>query len=163
MDTRRGLGMTAGKCVAHGFHRRRFDAGALAAEVFETRIECGVLLWPDGGDVAHRARRRQSQRVSCDAHLRALEGRQRGVWVALSQAKRAEGARGMSAHLPRVDVPRVFTGELAPFFAAFAKIRRHCHKIELVSGAPLVAIGVLIFANSYTLRAGWPTPYLPEY
>ena len=49
------------------------------------------------------------------------------------------------------------------FFAAFAKIRRHYHKIELVSGALLVVIGVLIFTNRFTVIAQWLSPYLPVY
>ena len=49
------------------------------------------------------------------------------------------------------------------FFAAFARIRRHYHKIELVSGALLVVIGVLIFTDRFTIIAQWLTPYLPVY
>jgi cytochrome c-type biogenesis protein len=47
------------------------------------------------------------------------------------------------------------------FFAALGRIRRHYHKVELVSGALLVAIGLLIFTNKFTLIAQWLTPYLP--
>ena len=49
------------------------------------------------------------------------------------------------------------------FFAALGRIRRHYHKVELVSGALLVAIGLLIFTNKFTLIAQWLTPYLPVY
>jgi len=49
------------------------------------------------------------------------------------------------------------------FFAALGRIRRHYHKVELVSGALLVAIGLLIFTNKFTLIAQWLTPYLPTY
>lgn len=49
------------------------------------------------------------------------------------------------------------------FFSAFARIRRHYHKIELVSGALLVVIGVLIFTNRFTLIAQYLTPYLPVF
>jgi cytochrome c-type biogenesis protein len=47
------------------------------------------------------------------------------------------------------------------FFAALGRIRRHYHKVELVSGSLLVAIGLLIFTNKFTLIAQWLTPYLP--
>ena len=47
------------------------------------------------------------------------------------------------------------------FFAALGRIPRHYHKVELVSGALLVAIGLLIFTNKFTLIAQWLTPYLP--
>ena len=49
------------------------------------------------------------------------------------------------------------------FFAAFAKIRRYYHAIELVSGLLLVTIGVLIFTDQFTLIARWLTPYLPTF
>ena len=49
------------------------------------------------------------------------------------------------------------------FFAAFAKIRRHYHTIEIVSGLLLVAIGVLIFTDQFTIIARWLTPYLPTF
>ena len=49
------------------------------------------------------------------------------------------------------------------FFAAFARIRRHYHKIEVVSGALLVVIGVLIFTDQFTIIARWLTPYLPTF
>jgi cytochrome c-type biogenesis protein len=49
------------------------------------------------------------------------------------------------------------------FFTALARIRRHYHKIELVSGALLVGIGFLIFTNKFTLIAQWLSPYLPTY
>jgi cytochrome c-type biogenesis protein len=49
------------------------------------------------------------------------------------------------------------------FFSAFARIRKHYHKIELASGALLVIIGVLIFTNRFTLIAQYLTPYLPVF
>ena len=39
------------------------------------------------------------------------------------------------------------------FFVAFTKIRRYYHAIEIVSGAMMVIIGVLIFTNRFTLIA----------
>ena len=49
------------------------------------------------------------------------------------------------------------------FFGALSRIRKHYHKIELVSGILLVAIGVLIFTDKFTVIAQWLTPYLPVY
>ena len=49
------------------------------------------------------------------------------------------------------------------FFTAFAKIRRHYHAIEIASGLLMVAIGVLIFTNRFTIIAQWLTPYLPVF
>ena len=49
------------------------------------------------------------------------------------------------------------------FFAAFARIRKHYHKIEIVSGLLMVVIGVLIFTNSFTIITRYLQPYLPYY
>ena len=49
------------------------------------------------------------------------------------------------------------------FFLAMSKIRRYYHTIEIVSGALLVVIGLLIFTNRFTVIAKWLTPYLPVY
>jgi cytochrome c-type biogenesis protein len=61
-------------------------------------------------------------------------------------------------------VPFLVTGlAINKFFGAMAKIRRHYHAIELVSGALLVIIGLLIFTNRFTVIAQWLSPYLPVY
>ena len=61
-------------------------------------------------------------------------------------------------------VPFLATGlAINRFFGAMAKIRRHYHTIELVSGALLVVIGLLIFTNRFTVIAQWLSPYLPVY
>jgi len=61
-------------------------------------------------------------------------------------------------------VPFLVTGlAINKFFGAMAKIRRHYHTIELVSGALLVVIGLLIFTNRFTVIAQWLSPYLPVY
>ena len=61
-------------------------------------------------------------------------------------------------------VPFLLTGlAINRFFGAMAKIRRHYHKVELVSGGLLVLIGLLIFTNRFTVIAQWLSPYLPVY
>jgi cytochrome c-type biogenesis protein len=47
------------------------------------------------------------------------------------------------------------------FFSAFAKFRRHFHAVEVVSGALMIVVGVLVFTRRFTIIAGWLTPYLP--
>ena len=75
-----------------------------------------------------------------------------------------DGVRLLTAYSLGLGVPFLATAlAIDRFFAAFAKIRRHYHKIELASGALLVAIGVLIFTNRFTIIAQWLTPYLPVY
>jgi cytochrome c-type biogenesis protein len=49
------------------------------------------------------------------------------------------------------------------FFGAAKRIKRHYRTIEIVSGALLVVIGVLIFTDRFTLIAQWLTPYLPTF
>jgi cytochrome c-type biogenesis protein len=49
------------------------------------------------------------------------------------------------------------------FFAVTKRIRKHYHAIELVSGGLLVAIGVLIFTNQFTIIVRYLQPYLPSY
>ena len=47
------------------------------------------------------------------------------------------------------------------FFAVSARIRRHYHTIEVVSGVLLVTIGVLIFTGRLTVITQLLQPYLP--
>jgi cytochrome c-type biogenesis protein len=75
-----------------------------------------------------------------------------------------DGIRLLSAYSLGLGVPFLATAlAIDRFFAAFAKIRRHYHKIEVVSGVLLIAIGILIFTNRFTIIAQWLTPYLPVY
>ena len=84
--------------------------------------------------------------------------------VAAAQDTIDDGVRLLSAYSLGLGVPFFATAlAIDRFFAAFARIRRHYHAIEVVSGALLVAIGVLIFTNRFTIIAQWLTPFLPVY
>ena len=84
--------------------------------------------------------------------------------IAATQDTVGNGVRLLAAYSLGLGVPFFATAlAINRFFAAFAKIRRHYHKIELASGALLIAIGVLIFTNRFTVIAQWLTPYLPVY
>ena len=84
--------------------------------------------------------------------------------VAATQDTVGQGVQLLSAYSIGLGVPFFATAlAINRFFAAFARIRRHYHKIEIVSGALLVAIGVLIFTDRFTIIAQWLTPYLPAY
>ena len=84
--------------------------------------------------------------------------------VAATRETVGDGIRLLSAYSLGLGVPFLATAlAINRFFAAFAKIRRHYHKIEVVSGALLIAIGLLIFTNRFTIIAQWLTPYLPVY
>jgi cytochrome c-type biogenesis protein len=49
------------------------------------------------------------------------------------------------------------------FFSFTARIRKHYHTIEVVSGGMLVVIGLLIFTGQFTLITQLLQPYLPVY
>jgi cytochrome c-type biogenesis protein len=84
--------------------------------------------------------------------------------IAAAQDTVGAGVRLLSAYSLGLGVPFLATAlAINRFFAAFAAIRRHYHKVELVSGALLIVIGVLIFTNRFTIIAQWLTPYLPVY
>jgi cytochrome c-type biogenesis protein len=84
--------------------------------------------------------------------------------IAATQDTVGSGVRLLSAYSLGLGVPFFATAlAINRFFTAFAKIRRHYHKIELASGALLIVIGVLIFTNRFTILAQWLTPYLPVY
>ena len=84
--------------------------------------------------------------------------------VAATQDTIGHGIRLLAAYSIGLGVPFLATAlAINRFFAVFAKIRRHYHAIEIVSGGLLVAIGLLIFTNKFTVIAQWLTPYLPVY
>jgi len=49
------------------------------------------------------------------------------------------------------------------FFAAFARIRRHYHAIEVTAGLMMIVIGGLIFTNRFTLITRILQPFLPTF
>jgi cytochrome c-type biogenesis protein len=82
--------------------------------------------------------------------------------VAGSQETVSQGIRLLAVYSLGLGIPFLLTAlAINRFFAAFAKIRRYYHAIEIVSGLLLVAIGVLIFTDQFTLIARWLSPYLP--
>jgi cytochrome c-type biogenesis protein len=84
--------------------------------------------------------------------------------VAASRDTVGDGVQLLATYSAGLAVPFFATAlAINRFFAAVAKIRRYYHSIELVSGALLVVIGVLIFTNKFTVIAQWLTPYLPVY
>jgi cytochrome c-type biogenesis protein len=84
--------------------------------------------------------------------------------IAAAQETIGEGVRLLAVYSAGLGVPFLATSlAVNQFFAAFARVRRYYRAIEVVSGAMLVAIGVLIFTNRFTIIAQWLTPYLPVY
>jgi cytochrome c-type biogenesis protein len=86
------------------------------------------------------------------------------LFLAGSSDTVGQGVRLLGAYSAGLGVPFFLTAlAVNRFFAALARIRHHYHKIEVISGALLVIIGVLIFTNKFTVLAQWLTPYLPTY
>ncbi len=84
--------------------------------------------------------------------------------IAGSQETVGQGIKLLAVYSLGLGVPFLLTAlAINHFFAAFARIRRHYHAIEVVSGLLLVAIGVLIFTDQFTIIARWLTPYLPTF
>ena len=84
--------------------------------------------------------------------------------LAGTQETVGQGVRLLSVYSLGLGVPFLATAlAINQFFGAMGRIRRHYHKVELVSGALLVVIGLLIFTNKFTIIAQWLTPYLPVY
>jgi cytochrome c-type biogenesis protein len=84
--------------------------------------------------------------------------------VASAQESVGEGIRLLAVYSAGLGIPFLLTAlAIDKFFAAFARIRRHYHAIEVVSGLLMVIIGVLIFTNRFTIIAQYLTPYLPVF
>ena len=84
--------------------------------------------------------------------------------IAAAQETIGQGVLLLSAYSLGLGVPFLATSlAVNQFFAAFAKVRRHYHAIEVASGALMVAIGVLIFTNRFTVIAQYLSPYLPTF
>jgi cytochrome c-type biogenesis protein len=84
--------------------------------------------------------------------------------VAATQDSVGEGVKLLAVYSAGLGVPFVATSlAINKFLAASARIRKHYHTIEVVSGVLLVVVGVLIFTNRFTIIAQLLTPYLPTY
>ena len=75
-----------------------------------------------------------------------------------------EGTQLLAVYSVGLGIPFLLTSiAINQFFAVTKRIRKHYHAIELVSGGLLVAIGVLIFTNQFTIIVRYLQPYLPSY
>ena len=84
--------------------------------------------------------------------------------VAATQESVGEGVKLLAVYSAGLGVPFIATSlAIDRFFAASARIRKHYHAIEVVSGGLLIAVGVLIFTNRFTIIAQFLTPYLPTF
>jgi cytochrome c-type biogenesis protein len=84
--------------------------------------------------------------------------------IAATKDTVTDGIQLLSVYSAGLALPFLLTAlAINAFFKTFAKIRRHYHAIEVVSGLLLVVIGVLMFTNRFTVIAQYLTPYLPVF
>jgi len=84
--------------------------------------------------------------------------------IAGSKSTVGEGVLLLAVYSAGLGVPFFLTSlAIDKFFAASAKVRRYYRAIELVSGALLILLGVLLFTGRFTLIIRWLTPYLPTF
>jgi len=84
--------------------------------------------------------------------------------LAAARESVAEGMQMLAVYSLGLGVPFLLTSvAINRFFTAAARIRKHYRAIELVSGGLMIAIGLLIFFDQFTLIAKYLTPYLPTF
>jgi cytochrome c-type biogenesis protein len=84
--------------------------------------------------------------------------------VASTQETVGEGVQLLAVYSAGLGIPFIATSlAINQFFAASARIRKHYHAIEVVSGVLLIVVGVLIFTDRFTIIAQLLTPYLPTF
>ena len=84
--------------------------------------------------------------------------------MAASRDSVGEGMQMLAVYSLGLGVPFLLTSmAIDRFFSAAARIRRYYRAIELVSGGLLIAVGILIFFDQFTLIAKYLTPYLPTF
>jgi cytochrome c-type biogenesis protein len=84
--------------------------------------------------------------------------------VAGRQDSVLEGVKLLAVYSAGLGIPFILTSvAVNRFVAASARLRRHFHTIEIVSGILLIAIGVLIFTDQFTAIARFLQKFLPTY
>jgi cytochrome c-type biogenesis protein len=84
--------------------------------------------------------------------------------IAGSRETVGEGVQLLAVYSMGLGIPFLLTAmAINQFFAASARIRKYYHAIEIISGALIVVIGLLIFFNQFTLITQYLDPYLPKF
>jgi cytochrome c-type biogenesis protein len=75
-----------------------------------------------------------------------------------------EGVRLLTVYSMGLGVPFLLTAvAINHFLAASARIRRHYRAIELISGALIIGVGLLLYTGQLTVIVRFLTPYLPTF
>lgn len=84
--------------------------------------------------------------------------------IAGSKSTVSEGVLLLGVYSAGLGVPFFLTAlAIDRFFTASSRVRRYYRGIEIVSGALLVLLGVLLVTGRFTLIIRWLTPYLPTF
>jgi len=84
--------------------------------------------------------------------------------IAGSRDSVGEGVQLLAVYSMGLGIPFLLTAvAINQFFAASARIRKYYHTIEIISGALIVLIGLLIFFDQFTLITQYLDPYLPKF
>src|SRR5688572_24759506 len=84
--------------------------------------------------------------------------------IAASRQTVGEGVQLLAVYSLGLGIPFLLTSmAINQFFAASKKIRRYYHAIEIISGILIIAIGLLIFFDQFTLITQYLDPYLPKF
>ena len=82
--------------------------------------------------------------------------------IASKQETIAQGILLLSVYSLGLGIPFFLTGlSLTAFFNLFNKFKRHLHKVEVIGGILLVAVGVLIMTNYLTILSGYFAKWFP--
>jgi cytochrome c-type biogenesis protein len=75
-----------------------------------------------------------------------------------------EGVRLLTVYSMGLGVPFLLTAvAINHFLAASARIRKHYRAIELISGALIIGVGLLLYTGQLTVIVRFLTPYLPTF
>jgi cytochrome c-type biogenesis protein len=84
--------------------------------------------------------------------------------IASSKQTVGEGVQLLAVYSLGLGIPFLLTAvAINQFFAATKRIRRYYHAIELISGALIIVIGLLIFFDQFTLITQYLDPHLPKF
>lgn len=82
--------------------------------------------------------------------------------IASQQDSVGKGVVLLTAYSLGLGIPFLLTGlSMTAFFNVFNRFKRHLHTVEVVGGALLVAVGILIMTNSLTILSGYLSRWLP--
>jgi cytochrome c-type biogenesis protein len=84
--------------------------------------------------------------------------------IAGSKQTVGEGIQLLAVYSMGLGIPFLLTAAaINQFFAASKRIRKYYHAIEVISGALIIAIGLLIFFDQFTIITQYLDPYLPKF